>query len=189
MYNSLILPVLDYGDIIWGDKAARIILDLPPSSHPSTDALRQLPWKPLEVRRSQHRVIFMYRCVNNMFLHIFDWELVICELWSCEFMSCELWVASYELEQVTSCKLRDSCEFPIWSVYVLANCCPTKMQARLDEIEIFITYLLGPRETVCFVDPRDHRRFSGQSGGQQRRSRGHKTHCFPEVSVNKCFVM
>jgi hypothetical protein len=25
--------------------------------------------------------------------------------------------------------------------------------------------------------------------GQQRRSRGHKTHCFPEVSVNKCFVI
>ena len=42
--------------------------------------------------------------------------------------------------------------------------------------KIFITYLLGPRETVCFVDPR-------------RRSRGHKTHCFPEVSVNKCFVI
>jgi hypothetical protein len=24
---------------------------------------------------------------------------------------------------------------------------------------------------------------------QQRRSRGHKTHCFPKVSVNKCFVI
>ena len=26
-------------------------------------------------------------------------------------------------------------------------------------------------------------------GEQQWRSRGHKTHCFPEVSVNKCFVI
>jgi hypothetical protein len=25
--------------------------------------------------------------------------------------------------------------------------------------------------------------------GEQRQSRGHKTHCFPEVSVNKCFVI
>jgi hypothetical protein len=29
----------------------------------------------------------------------------------------------------------------------------------------------------------------GEAEGQQRRSRGHKTHCFPKVSVNKCFVI
>ena len=83
-YNSLILLVLDYGDIIWGDrrnsshmadlqvlqyKAAQIILDLPPY-HSGTDALRQLAWKPL----AQHCVIFMYKCVNNMFLHKFDYR-------------------------------------------------------------------------------------------------------------------
>jgi hypothetical protein len=76
-YNSLIVLVLDYGDIIWGDrrnsshmadlqvlqyKAAQIILDLPPY-HSGTDALRQLAWKPL----AQYCVIFMYKCVHNMF--------------------------------------------------------------------------------------------------------------------------
>ena len=54
------------------NKAARIILDLP-SYHSGTGALRQLAWKPFEVRRSQHRAIFMYICVN-MFLHRFDYN-------------------------------------------------------------------------------------------------------------------
>jgi hypothetical protein len=37
------------------------------------------------------------------------------------------------------------------------------------ETQIFITYLLRPRETVCFVDPRPP--------------------LLPEVSVNKCYVI
>ena len=37
------------------------------------------------------------------------------------------------------------------------------------ETPIFITYLLRPRKTVCFVDPRPP--------------------LLPEVSVNKCFVI
>jgi hypothetical protein len=40
---------------------------------------------------------------------------------------------------------------------------------RDNSVIVIITYLLRPKETV--------------------RSRGHKTHCFPEVSVNKCFVI
>ena len=39
---------------------------------------------------------------------------------------------------------------------------------------IFSTYLLGVRETVCFV--------------KHRRSRDHKTYCFPDGPVNKCFI-
>ena len=55
------------GDLqVLENKAARIILDLPP--------LTRLAWKPLEVRRSQHRDMFMYKCVNNMFLHNFDYK-------------------------------------------------------------------------------------------------------------------
>ena len=41
---------------------------------------------------------------------------------------------------------------------------------------IIITYLLRPRKQ-CVLWTRD------------RCWRGHKTHCFPEVSVNKCFVI
>ena len=55
-FNSFILPLFDYGDIIWGDrgnasltselqvlqnKAARLILDLPANSS-ATDALTRL---------------------------------------------------------------------------------------------------------------------------------------------------
>ena len=54
LYNSLVAPLFDYGDIIWGDKnnetlmkdlqllqnkAAKTVLDRPPSSSAS-DALR-----------------------------------------------------------------------------------------------------------------------------------------------------
>ncbi len=53
------------------NKAACIILDLP-SHHSGTDALQQLSWKPLEIRRSQHCAIFMYKCANNLFLHDFN---------------------------------------------------------------------------------------------------------------------
>ena len=56
------------------------------------------------------------------------------------------------------------------------------------EVLIIITYLLRPRETVCLWT-RDRRCCPRLRLRQQRRSRGHKTHCFPEVSVNKCFVI
>ena len=60
-FNSFILPLFYYGDIIWGDrgnaslitelqvlqnKAARIILDLPLRTSAS-DTLARLRWKPL----------------------------------------------------------------------------------------------------------------------------------------------
>ena len=45
---------------------------------------------------------------------------------------------------------------------------------NLDESNTCITYLLRPRETVCFV------------ALTPPLWRGHKTCCFPEVSVNKC---
>ena len=82
-FNSFILPLFDYGDIIWGDrgnaslmselqvlqnKAARLILDLPAHSS-ATDALMILGWKPLSRRRKEHHVIFMYKLINNYFCH------------------------------------------------------------------------------------------------------------------------
>ena len=38
--------------------------------------------------------------------------------------------------------------------------------------------------------PRGHKThcFPEVSVNKRRESRGHKTHCFPEISVNKCFV-
>ena len=64
-YNTLILPLFDYGDVIWGDnnnetimselqilqdKAAEVLLGHPPQSS-STEALRSLDLKSLSTRR------------------------------------------------------------------------------------------------------------------------------------------
>ena len=60
LYNSLVLPLLDYGDIFWGDtlienlqilhnKAAKIILDRHSLSSAS-EALDSLGCKPLHLR-------------------------------------------------------------------------------------------------------------------------------------------
>ncbi|CAB4033674.1 Hypothetical predicted protein, partial [Paramuricea clavata] len=71
IYNSLILPLFDYADIVWGNKnnkvlmhnlqvlqnnAARTILDYP-KYFSGTEALAQLNWMPLSERRRQHRCI------------------------------------------------------------------------------------------------------------------------------------
>ena len=87
-FNSYVLPIFDYADIVWGDrgnsalmsklqilhnKAARIILDLPPRSSGS-EALNKLKWKCLARRRSEHRSTFIYKCLNNLFSHTFSIE-------------------------------------------------------------------------------------------------------------------
>ena len=85
-FNSFVLPLFDYGDVIWGDrgnatlmaelqvlhnKAARIILDLPLRASAS-DALAKLRWKSLQRRRAEHRAIFMYKSINNLFAYKFQ---------------------------------------------------------------------------------------------------------------------
>ena len=80
MYNTMIQPILDYGDIVWGDrfnqtqmdrlqvlqnKAAKIILNKPVYSS-STSALASLGWKTLKVRRQFHRSLFFFKCSQNM---------------------------------------------------------------------------------------------------------------------------
>ena len=87
IYNSLILPLFDYADLVWGDKnnkvlmdhlqvlqnnPARIILDIPKYSSAS-QVLDQLSWKPLSVRRCHHRCIAVFKCLNN--LTDFDFNL------------------------------------------------------------------------------------------------------------------
>ena len=80
MYNTMIQPILDYGDFVWGDrfnqtqmdrlqvlqnKAAKIILNRPVYSS-STSALASLGWKTLKVRRQFHRSLFFFKCSQNM---------------------------------------------------------------------------------------------------------------------------
>ena len=81
-FNSYILSIFDYGDIVWGDrgnvalmtqlqvlqnKAARIILPLRASA---TEALDKLKWKVLSRRRAEHCAIFMFKCLNNLFTQL-----------------------------------------------------------------------------------------------------------------------
>ena len=73
LYTSLVLPLFDYGDPIWGDKnnsnlmnslqvlenkAAKIIPDQHPQSS-STKALEELKWTMLTTRRHNHRCAFL----------------------------------------------------------------------------------------------------------------------------------
>lgn len=88
-FNSFVLPLFEYADIVWGDRgnvtlmselqvlhnnAARIILDLPPYASAS-EALDKLNWKKLEHRRAEHRAIFMFKCHNNLLEHRFNFSL------------------------------------------------------------------------------------------------------------------
>ena len=79
LVNSLILPLLDYADIVWGDKnnktlmdnlqvlhnkAAKFVLNLP-NRELSTRALTLLSWRPLSARRKIHRCAFVYRAIQS----------------------------------------------------------------------------------------------------------------------------
>ena len=85
LYNSLIMPLFDYGDI-WGDKVnitlmnhlqvfqnkvAKTILDLPPWNSAS-DALKTLNIAPLSDRRFLHRCTMVYKCLSNSFDYDFN---------------------------------------------------------------------------------------------------------------------
>lgn len=82
--KTLVFPVLDYGDIIWGDKgnetlmnriqilqnfAAKLILDRPKYSS-ATEALIELNWNTLSERRRLHRLIFCYKGLHGLI----DWN-------------------------------------------------------------------------------------------------------------------
>ena len=78
IYNSLIIPLFDYGDILWGkknnetlmnqlqtlqNKAAKVLLDQTPQSS-ATEAFSTLDWKPLSSRRSFHPLTTMHKCMH-----------------------------------------------------------------------------------------------------------------------------
>ncbi len=80
LYNSIVLPLMDYGDLIWGDennkllmkdlqimqnKAAKVILGLP-IMYLATAALHNLQWTPLLERRQGHCCVAVYKCLNDL---------------------------------------------------------------------------------------------------------------------------
>ena len=82
-YKSLVLPIFDYADMVWGDKdnavlmnnlqmfqknAAKPVLDKPLYSS-ATDALNQLGWLNLIQRSHFHRCLYVYKCVNGITSH------------------------------------------------------------------------------------------------------------------------
>ena len=85
-YNSLVLPMFDYADLVWGDKdnlvlmdelqvlqnkAAKIILDRPLQSS-ATEALSALKWLTLYRCRNYHRCVHIWKCVNGYTKHCPD---------------------------------------------------------------------------------------------------------------------
>ena len=82
--KSMILPLLDYSDIVWGDKhnktlmakvqllqgkAAKLILDKAKHSS-ATEAINELDWLVLSERRRQHRLSFVFKCMHGLI----DWN-------------------------------------------------------------------------------------------------------------------
>ena len=79
-FNSLVLPVFDYADLVWGEKtlmndpqvlqnkAAKIILNRPLYSS-ATDAVETLKWLNLEQRRFYHPCTYVYKCINGRVGH------------------------------------------------------------------------------------------------------------------------
>ena len=53
------------------NKAARLILNLARFSSAS-DVLKKLFWRPLQRRRAEHRAVFTYKSINNLFVNTFS---------------------------------------------------------------------------------------------------------------------
>ena len=76
---SLIMPLLDYCDVAWSNasskildrllklhnRMARMILGAHPRTH-IADMFRELKWKELPIRWNQHRMIQVYKCLNDL---------------------------------------------------------------------------------------------------------------------------
>ena len=81
VYNAIIMPIFDYGDVLYGSGAAkytdslqklqnrafRIILGLSPYEHVSIKELhRRLGYKSLESRRYCHLNVMVYKAINEL---------------------------------------------------------------------------------------------------------------------------
>ena len=65
---------------------------------------------------------------------------------------------------------------------------PSTNISQENDHAIIITYLLRPRETVCFVDPRPSM-FPEAKPRETSTVEGPQNTLFPSVSVNKCFII
>ena len=81
VYNSIILPLFDYADIVYDsaskkhtdrlqklqNRAGRIILNINPYNHISNNDIHvKLGWKSLHSRRKWHLNILVYKSLNNL---------------------------------------------------------------------------------------------------------------------------
>ena len=81
IYNSLILPLFDYADIIYDsantkytkqlqtlqNRAGRTILRISPFKHTSNYELHEiLKWESLNTRRKKHINSMVFKCLNNL---------------------------------------------------------------------------------------------------------------------------
>ena len=81
IYRSVILPHLDYADIVWHssyekyscqlqklqNRAGRIILKLKPEQHLSINSLHEiLQWETLKSRKKMHVKVMMYKILNDL---------------------------------------------------------------------------------------------------------------------------
>ena len=78
LYNTIVLPIFDYCDIVWSNctksqldklqklqnRAARIIL-FKENRTPIADMFHELNWKNLETRHRYHQAVLMYKVMNN----------------------------------------------------------------------------------------------------------------------------
>ena len=80
VFKTMIQPVLEYGDFVWGDrfnntlmqrlqalknKSAKVFLDKPLYSSAS-DTIQTLGWKSLLERRRFHRACLVFKSINNL---------------------------------------------------------------------------------------------------------------------------
>ena len=81
IYQTVILPHLDYADIIWQssseqlvnqlqklqNRAGRIILKINPQSHFSVASMHEiLKWQTLKSRQTFHAQVMMFKVLNNL---------------------------------------------------------------------------------------------------------------------------
>ena len=86
LVNTMIIPLFDYGDTVWGDrnnqclmktlhvlhnKCAKIVLNMKPYDS-STKALDSLHWKSLDLRRKFHRRATIYKSKKNYISYTFN---------------------------------------------------------------------------------------------------------------------
>ena len=79
-YTTLVRPLLEYSCTVWDPytkedirllegvqrRAARYVLNRYHYTASVSDMLKELGWKPLEVRRQHHRMNMMYKIINNL---------------------------------------------------------------------------------------------------------------------------